>query len=341
MRAEADRPRIQFALPIPADRTRYSPYDCPLDPEVSLLNCYYSPLPGEALLHIDGPDALTFLQGQTTCDTRPVGPARAALGAYCTPQGRVVCDFLLAALGPEHVVLRMRREVREHAAGVLGKYIVFSRAELDAARDDWQVAAVWGPDAAALIGAVFGSAPGAAMACVSGADFTVVQTNDSATAFECYLGPDSPWSTALGQAVPETGEAAWRAAQIRAGLARIEAATADKFVPQVLNYDLTGHINFKKGCYTGQEVVARLHYRGTSKRRSFLATLPREAGAGDPVFDRSGEKNVGDVVNCAVEGDAIVALVSATTEAAASGLCLQPGGSAPLTLGELPYPVLD
>lgn len=300
------------------------------------MNCHYSLLPGEALLHIAGPDTLKFLQGQTTCDTRPVGPERAALGAFCTPQGRVVCDFVLACLAPEHFVLRMRRDVREPAAAVFGKYIVFSKANLDAARDDWQVAAVWGPDAAAALEQVFGSVPQTAMGSLCGSGYTLVRTSDAGDAFECYLDQGSDWHAALAETLPAGEESAWRARQIRAGLARIEAATVGEFVPQVLNYDLAGHINFKKGCYTGQEVVARLHYRGSSKRRCFLATLPREARAGDAVLDLKGGKNVGDVVNCAADGGTVLALVSATTEAAAEGLCLDPGDS-PLALGELPY----
>jgi folate-binding Fe-S cluster repair protein YgfZ len=111
---------------------------------VKALDCAFSLLAREGLLHISGPDSLTFLQGQTTCDTRDVSPSRAVPGVYCTPKGRTVADFLLVAMAEEHFVLRMRQDIVPNAATVLGKYIVFSKAELDPANDTWQVAACWG-----------------------------------------------------------------------------------------------------------------------------------------------------------------------------------------------------
>ena len=82
---------------------------------------HFTQLDDEALLHISGPDSLTFLQGQTTCDTRIVSAEQAVSGAYCTPQGRMVCDFLLAALGDDHFGLRMRGDVVPAAAEAFGK----------------------------------------------------------------------------------------------------------------------------------------------------------------------------------------------------------------------------
>ena len=125
------------------------------------------------------------------------------------------------------------------------------------------------------------------------------------------------------------------------GIARIEAATAGEFVPQVINYDLTGHISFNKGCYTGQEVVARLHYRGKPKRRSIMASLTAAQGCapGAPLFDATSGQNVGDVVNCSTTAQGTVALVSATASGAANGLRLGAADGPPLALGQLPYAV--
>ena len=83
------------------------------------LNCEFTTLPGEGLLHISGPETLGFLQGQTTCDTRRLDASTAIPGAYCTPQGRVVCDFLLLQLGQEHVGLRMRSDILDASAATL------------------------------------------------------------------------------------------------------------------------------------------------------------------------------------------------------------------------------
>jgi folate-binding protein YgfZ len=294
-------------------------------------------LPQEALLHIEGPDTLTFLQGQTTCDTREIGPTRGALGAYCTPQGRVVCDFLLATLGAEHVALRMRRDILEPAAAVFGKYIVFSRAELDPGRDGWRVAALWGPSAEDVLRDTLGTAPATPLDAVCEPGITVVRRDGADAAFECYGAAENPLFDRLAAAADAGTENDWQLREIRAGVGRIEAATMERFVPQVLNYDLTGHVNFTKGCYTGQEVVARLHYRGTSKRRAFLAQLDSPAEPGAALFSAGGTQAVGDVVNCAPAAAGFEALVSATTASADSTLRLGSADGPAVSLSPPPY----
>ena len=92
------------------------------------MTCYYANLDHEALLHVQGPDALSFLQGQVTCDTRSLRADLALPGACCTVQGRVVFDFLLGQLEADHLVLRMRRDILASSAALLAKYIVFSKA---------------------------------------------------------------------------------------------------------------------------------------------------------------------------------------------------------------------
>ena len=302
------------------------------------MNCQFSILEDEALLHISGPDSLTFLQGQTTCDTQEVGGARATQGLYCTPQGRVVCDFLLLQLEDGHFAMRMRRDIREHAASVFGKYIVFSKAQLDATNDEWRVVAVWGEAAAATLEKALGVKPAARHEAVTAGSCIAVQLDDSGHAFECYGRDVEALLEVLSEAAQPCEESAWQRMQILAGIPRIEAATIEMFVPQVLNYDLTGHISFTKGCYTGQEVVARLHYRGKSKRRTFLAQPGEAAGAGDPVFSVDGAQSIGNVVNCAV-GEPRLALVSATLEAPQLELHLHSAEGPPVSLSQPPYPL--
>jgi tRNA-modifying protein YgfZ len=304
------------------------------------LNCHYSPLEQDALLHIEGPDALKFLQGQTTCDTRKVTRNRAVPGAFCTPQGRVVCDFLLCELGHEHFALRLRRSIRAGSSAAFGKYIIFSRAKLDATREDWEPYAVWGPEAASALGEIFGALPGEHMGATCGEGFALVQLDDRGSQFECYLH-DSASAAHLARVrvlMQPGAEADWQALQIANGIARIEAPTVEEFVPQILNYDLTGHISFNKGCYTGQEVVARLHYRGKPKRRTYVAELPLAAtcSAGAAVHDAASGESVGTIVNCCAAQGKIHVLVAATAAGVANGLRLAADGPL-LTLGPLPY----
>ncbi len=307
------------------------------------MNAHFASLPGEALLHISGPDTLTFLQGQTTCDTRMVNADRAVPGAYCTPQGRVVCDFLLAALGDDHYGLRLRRDLLQTAATTFGKYIVFSRAEL-ADRDDWQVYALWGDAAAAAVRAVLGELPASQYGIAGSAGLHAVQLDAAGQQFELWLqeGARPDIETALADAAQPADEADWRAVQIRAGIGRVEQATSGQFLPQDLNYDRTGFVNFRKGCYTGQEIVARLHYRGKPKRRSYPVLVSGDGvAAGDALYTANSEQSVGNIVNAAGTDDATVALACIAATALDSELYLGASGGAGVSLLESPYPLSD
>ena len=305
------------------------------------MNCHYSGLEQDALLHISGPDALKFLQGQTTCDTRHVTPALAAPGAFCTPQGRVVCDFLLCQLGPEHFAMRLRRGIRASSSAAFGKYIIFSKAKLDESRDDWAVYAMWGPDAAIALGEIFGEVPTRQFATTGNSAVVMVQTDEQGQQFECYLrsSASSAGLARMEALMQRASESEWQVLQITNGIARIEHSTVAEFVPQVLNYDRTGYINFKKGCYTGQEVVARLHYLGKAKRRMYVAQLAPAVAcvAGEAVYDAVSGQNVGTIVNCCTVGAISHVLVAATEAGTLNGLRLAAADGPLLTLGTLPY----
>ena len=276
------------------------------------MSCQYAVLGHEALLHISGPDSLAFLQGQTTCDTRNVEATQAVIGAYCTPKGRVVCDFLLCQLASEHFALRLRADILAVSAAVFGKYIVFSKADINTENNDWQVFACWGDTAGSTLRSLLGTTevnntPGRQYGTVAGEGFVLVQSDEAAAAFECYINTRThpQLASQLAAAAPEVGENCWRALQIKSGMARIEADTVETFIPQMLNYDLTGHISFDKGCYTGQEVVARMHYRGKPKKRLYRATIANQLLplAGAALYHAAVAQSAGTVVNTALGSD--------------------------------------
>ncbi len=311
------------------------------------MSCYYTIVEQDALLHLQGPAALSFLQGQVTCDTRKLDAHTALPGAYCTAQGRVVCDFLLTMLAEEHLALRMRRDIRASSAAVLGKYIVFSRARLDSEREDWQIIACWGATAARVLEGVFGAVPGGKYRACSGPGFTLVQLDEAAEQFECHLEPARAGSALerLRELATDAGETAWQALQIAAGTARIEASTTGEYIPQMLNYDVTGHISFNKGCYTGQEVVARMHYRGKPKRRLYLAELAAadmQAGAhpvsGDSLYSPGAAQSVGNVINAVASArGGLLMLVTATAAGVDAGLHAASADGPRLHTGQMPY----
>ena len=315
------------------------------------MSCHYASLAQDALLHLAGPDARSFLQGQVTCDVRQLSASTALPGAYCTIQGRVVCDFLLCELAADHLVLRMRRDLRAPSASLLGKYIVFSKAALAADRDDWQVLACWGTGAAGHLQHLFGEVPRGKYGTAGGPGFVLVQLDEAGEQFECYLEQAVAASilAEIRNSMIPGAEATWQALQMASSIARVEAATTGEFIPQMLNYDLTGHISFRKGCYTGQEVVARMHYRGKAKRRLYRAKLlPGDRGAGtdalpaagDPLYCPGTAQAAGNVINCTTTPDgSVVLLVTATAEGVGLGLHLQGPDGARLQTGEVPYPI--
>ena len=251
--------------------------------------------------------------------------------------------FLLFELAPEHFALRMRRDIRVASAAAFGKYIIFSKAEIDANSEDWISVSVWGPEASDALIEVFMDIPGERFGANCTDDFVLVRLDEEGQQFECFLRQSSSEMhlTHMAALMTAATEADWQALQIGSGIARIEATVVEEFVPQVLNYDLTGHISFKKGCYTGQEVVARLHYLGKSKRRAYAAELPgqTDCAVGAALFDAASGQNVGSVVNYANTQDKTLLLVSATTESVGNGLLLGADDGPALTLLDLPYSV--
>ena len=302
---------------------------------------HFTQLDDEALLHISGPDSLTFLQGQTTCDTRTVSAEQAVSGAYCTPQGRMVCDFLLAALGEDHFGLRMRADVVPAAAEAFGKYILFSKAELDASRDDWRVFALWGEDAAAALQASLGQAPNGQLGVASGDGLRLVQLDEAGEQFEAWIdmANHAGHLDTLSGAFQEGQVTDWADLQVAAGRARVEGATSGMFLPQDLNYDRTGLVNFTKGCYTGQEIVARLHYRGKPKRRTYPAKLDisEQPVTGAAIHADAGEQSVGNLVNSGGHS----ALVCVAQSALGKALTLGSANGPALEVGPSPYPLED
>lgn len=320
-------------------------------------NSYYCPLEQESLLHISGEQALQFLQGQLSCDTRKLGPRQSLPGLYCTVQGRVVCDFLLCQLAPEQFALRLRRDIHSSSAALLAKYIIFSKARIIPENDDWQLLGCWGDGVGDVLRECLGQLPTGKYASCGGENFLLVQVDDHGQQFECYLkrAPQAGVIQELQTRLQLASEPHWQALQIRNGVARIELKTSGEFIPQMLNYDITGHISFNKGCYTGQEVVARMHYKGKPKRRMYLArvdvTEPATAGsalyasrrdttasATDAGADTA--RSVGNIVNCAGAADQqLWALLVATREGINAGLHLHTPDGPELTLAELPYSV--
>lgn len=267
-----------------------------------------TPLPLWSFLQVAGPDSAKFLQGQLTCDIADATSSHAVPAAHCTPKGRMRSSFLVAQREHDNYWLRVRSDIGTDASTALGKYIVFSKAKITP-QPQLLALGLNGPAAAAAIAAFAGQTPTGLNAVIQTAGGLIVQRHPvqeggDGQRFEAWLPLDEAetlWRE-CGDFLP-VSSTFWRWLEIRAGFASVTASTVESFIPQMLNYDQIGGISFTKGCYTGQEIVARTHYRGQIKRRLQRAEVAAPAAApGTSLTDANG-RAIGEIVEAVDRGD--------------------------------------
>lgn len=223
------------------------------------------------LIAAAGPDTETFLQGQLTCDLRQVTPQHSRLGAWCSPKGRMLVIFRLFRRDDVYY-LRLPRAQADAILKRLQLYVL--RAKTTLKQDNALVGlGVAGDQAAARLQELVGVLPAQTDETAAAQDLTVIRVPGSR--FEVY-GPAeamTPLRAALAAQVPAADADAWRLAEILAGIPAIYPETADAFLPQMTHLQHLNGVSFRKGCYTGQEVVARTQYLGRLKRRMVLAGI--------------------------------------------------------------------
>ena len=212
----------------------------------------------QVVVRVRGADAARFLQGQVTSDVEHLDMSHSVLGAACTPKGRAYLTFRVARHGDDFL-LRAPRETAIVALERLRKYMVFFKAEASVL-EDWVVVGEAGEARAPL------TAVGDTAVVGQGIRVRVPDTIEGLVRHELWLP-----LKALSDALPQQDAnwlppSAWQLSEIRAGIGEVTLATMESFVPQMLNWHLLDGISFKKGCYTGQEIIARMRYLGQLKR---------------------------------------------------------------------------
>jgi len=243
------------------------------------------PLDELGVLRVRGADVVPFLQGQVSNDVALLGPARSLLAGYHNPQGRVIALLRLVQAAADEVLAILPRELAASTASRLAKFILRAKVQLADESASWQITGVVAADSPAPRAPPFaGALPQALNATARVGDSIALRIGAQPARWLLLAGagaaPSAP--VALAGCAPMELER-WRALAVAAGEPQVGAATSGEFVAQMLNLDLLGAIAFDKGCYTGQEVIARAHYRGRVKRRlqRFVSNAPLRLQPGD------------------------------------------------------------
>ncbi|MDC9720152.1 MAG: hypothetical protein PSN46_05405 [Gammaproteobacteria bacterium] len=304
---------------------------------------YFCPLDDTGCLSLTGQDAQMFLQGQVTCDVSQVSDTQGQPGAYCTPKGNVIANFDLVS--HQHTfLLHMPLNMIASVQMAMAKYIVFSKAEVKDSSDHWCRFALWGEAAAVFVAQLTGLEPQGRLSIGQFDEGFVWANNSAGNEYVIYCQPKS--KAALIQKFEEQAIVSnlqtWEALQINQGRVYVTPEISDSYVPQMLNLQATGAINFKKGCYTGQEIVARMQYLGKLKRHLFIGQVNTAHGlAVGQQIDASKRKNVGRVTSAASTGDNTYTFTAVInrTEAEEDQLHLHEQEGATVRLLPLPYEI--
>jgi len=298
-----------------------------------------------ALLEVGGADAVAFLHGQLSSDVESLLPGQGQYWSYNSPKGRMLANGVLwrSVAEPGRVLMVLAADLAEPIRRRLSMFVLRAKVTIEDASKRIGVVGVAGPAAAAAAHDALGVTATTWTAVPIGNDATALSLPDDriVIAAPATRGPLIHAALARNAVIGDADT--WRWFGIAAGVPMITSATSDKFVPQTANWDLVGGISFKKGCYPGQEIVARMQYLGRLKERlhAFRTDAEDVAAGARLISPTFGDGPCGTVVNAARDptGGSVVLAVVQTTAVAAHDIRLGEGNAALLRLLTLPYAV--
>lgn len=303
-----------------------------------------------SMIRARGADAGNFLQGQLTQDVLLMNANEARLAAWCSAKGRMLASFIVFKVSGEEFLLMLSRDLLAATLKRLKMFVLRAKCELTDVSDQYTLEGLLGSFPQEATHTMNLGAPSAGFIRASSQNSSEITLSlpvgwmqGHAVPRALRIRPQASVTTPVTTA-DAAQIAAWNAMEISSGIARLSAAVSEAFVPQMLNYESAGGVNFKKGCYPGQEVVARSQFRGTLKRRGYIVTSPDALQAGQEVFDsRESEQPCGQVAQAAAHpAGGFIAIVSMQVAAQDSpALHVGSPGGALLQLQALPYALLE
>lgn len=254
-------------------------------------------LSNRGLIKLTGDDAVTFLQGQLTNDVKALNGTNSQFAGYCTAKGRLLSLFFAFSVDGA-IYLQLNRALTESIIKRLKMFVLRSKVTIS---DESQTVRIGlsGKNAVHLLAKFFPNVPETPHTLTRHENTVVIRLPSVTPMFEIVTDENQAATlcTAINIESMLVSEEAWNWLEIQAGIPEISPETQEAFVPQMVNLDALGGINFKKGCYTGQEIVARTHYLGSVKRRTQLAHIQSETEpkAGEDILD-SNQQAVGQIV---------------------------------------------
>ena len=257
-----------------------------------------------SFIRIKGPDALTFLQGQVTCDMGKLEAGKVLKGAACNLQGRVIANFDLVLDG-EDCLIRTQLGMAEILIKTLKKYAIFSKVELILDRQFTRVLGLFGEEGEKLLQETLGAVPKNANNVKIFSDAIITKRPGATERFEVWIRGERSFDNLKTRSEENESIDSWKREDMLQGIFHITPKNSEKYTPQILNYDISGVIDFKKGCYTGQEIIARMYYRGKPKKRLFLIVSDKSISNDPSVIytldNKNHEEEILEVCNASAE----------------------------------------
>ena len=296
------------------------------------LGNFLHPISHSGIIRVSGRDAVQLLQGQCTCNVKTLTTNTASFGAFCNPKGRVISTFILLQHNIDYLLL-LPQVLLTVILKQLQKYILRSDVQLVDCSDQY-----------CLTGIQMGShqnvpfeVPKAHLAIVQEPLLTLRLGETPARFIVIAEGEPTVklWSDLLAAQYQPQNSSNWELLDIRAGIPWLTAESSEAYIPQMLNLDQLGGISFNKGCYTGQEIVARTHYLGKAKRAMYLAeaNMNQAPEVNTAIIDAENQQVVGTIVASHISEHLVTALIVLTSEASQlKDLYLQNHLNTPLTV---------
>ena len=305
------------------------------------------------LILAEGPDAGTFLQGQLTNDVLLLPPGQARFAGYCSAKGRLLASFIVLKISQEKFILVCQQDLLQATLKRLSMFVMRAKVKLSDATGLYETHGLLGTAADQACPSLTAELPW--KACVEGEGGFVKLHSAMNSGLKVSrllwigLKADAATDAFLSQSIAQTTLVEWHLAEVLSGISMVHAATSEAFVPQMLNYESVEGVSFKKGCYPGQEVVARSQFRGTLKRRAFIVSGQAPMQAGQEIFSDEDSDQACGLVACSasiigaapVDVDPHWGIVSMQTSAVSQGLRLGTATGSQLQVSALPYHLLE